>query len=149
MHNLRPPVLNQLNLVVHDVAASIGFYRLLGLTVEAAAHPDWAAHHATAIMPNGVRLEFDSLAFAKQWDPGWRSGPGTGVVFFGVAERPDVDELYARMSDAGYGAHKPPEDAFWGARYAILEDPDGNAVGIMSPIDPARQFRPPVPPSAV
>jgi predicted enzyme related to lactoylglutathione lyase len=25
------------------------------------------------------------------------------------------------------------------ARYAIVEDPDGNAVGVMSPVDPARR----------
>ena len=32
------------------------------------------------------------------------------------------------------GASKP-SDAFQGARYAIVEDPDGNPVGLMSPID--------------
>jgi hypothetical protein len=32
-----------------------------------------------------------------------------------------------------------PYDAFWGARYAIVEDAGGNAVGIMSPVDPARR----------
>jgi len=36
-----------------------------------------------------------------------------------------------------------PYDAFWGARYAIVEDPDGNAVGLMSPIDPDRRTAPP------
>jgi catechol 2,3-dioxygenase-like lactoylglutathione lyase family enzyme len=143
----RPVILNQLNLVVRDVPTSVAFYRRLGLAIEEAAHPDWAAHHATAIMPNGMRLEFDSLAFASQWNPGWRglSGSGLGVVFFGVPERQDVDDVFERMREAGYAAQKPPEDAFWGARYAIIEDPDGNAVGIMSSIDPARQFQPPPP----
>ena len=28
-----------------------------------------------------------------------------------------------------------PIDAFWGARYAIVDDPDGNHVGIMGPQD--------------
>ena len=32
-----------------------------------------------------------------------------------------------------------PYDAFWGARYAVVSDPDGNGVGIMSPIDPAQR----------
>ena len=36
-------------------------------------------------------------------------------------------------------SQQEPYDAFWGARYAIVEDPDGNAVGLMSPIDPDRQ----------
>jgi hypothetical protein len=40
---------------------------------------------------------------------------------------------------AGYAGQQAPFDAFFGARYAIVTDPDGNAVGIMSPRDPARQ----------
>ena len=30
-------------------------------------------------------------------------------------------------------------DEVWGARYAIIEDPDGNHVGIMSPSDSSRR----------
>jgi hypothetical protein len=32
---------------------------------------------------------------------------------------------------------------FWGARYAIIEDPDGIAVGVMSPISADRKSPPP------
>jgi hypothetical protein len=32
-----------------------------------------------------------------------------------------------------------------GARYAVVTDPDGNAVGLMSPIDSARKTMPPTP----
>jgi predicted enzyme related to lactoylglutathione lyase len=38
---------------------------------------------------------------------------------------------------------QPPYDTFCGARYAILLDPDGNYVGLMSPPDPARRSAPP------
>jgi hypothetical protein len=38
---------------------------------------------------------------------------------------------------------QPPYDAFWGARYAIVEDPDGIAVGLMSPISPDFKSVPP------
>ncbi len=38
-----------------------------------------------------------------------------------------------------------PYDAFWGARYAVVSDPDGNGVGIMSPPDPAMRTAPPEP----
>jgi hypothetical protein len=38
---------------------------------------------------------------------------------------------------------QPPFDAFWGARYAIVADPDGNDVGLMSPIDESRRTWPP------
>jgi hypothetical protein len=36
-----------------------------------------------------------------------------------------------------------PYDAFWGARYAIVADPDGNEVGLMSPRDDDRRSFPP------
>ncbi|WP_342782045.1 VOC family protein [Trebonia kvetii] len=41
--------------------------------------------------------------------------------------------IYADLVATGYRGQQPPYDAFWGARYAVIEDPDGNAAGIMSP----------------
>jgi catechol 2,3-dioxygenase-like lactoylglutathione lyase family enzyme len=37
------PILNQFNLVVTDMAATVAFYRRLGLTIPD-THPDWATH---------------------------------------------------------------------------------------------------------
>jgi uncharacterized glyoxalase superfamily protein PhnB len=48
-----------------------------------------------------------------------------------------------RFASAGYRGLQLPFDAFWGARYAIVEDPDGIAIGLMSPIDPTRRTAPP------
>jgi catechol 2,3-dioxygenase-like lactoylglutathione lyase family enzyme len=140
--------LSQVNLVVRDMARSLEFYRRLGLTIDEGSDPDWARHHASCRTPDGIRLEFDSQAFARQWDPGWRpaAGSGLGVLFFAVDTREDVDRVFAELTQAGAPVQKPPEDAFWGQRYAIVEDPDGNAVGLMSPMDPARRFAPPPPP---
>jgi uncharacterized glyoxalase superfamily protein PhnB len=146
MSDQRPsPVLNQLNLVVKDVAATLQFYRLIGIETEASP-PEWAAHHVAARLPNGVNLEFDSTPFASQWNPGWGRGSGGGVMFFRVPVRDDVDRIYSTVVSAGHRSQQPPVDAFWGARYAIVEDPDGNSVGIMSPSDPARRTPPPPPP---
>lgn len=145
------PVLDQLSLVVQDLPRALAFYRRLGLTVQEAAHPDWSRHHASAVLVNGMRLELDSMAFAQQWNPGLSRAtgrPSGSVLFFQVADREDVDRLFATMVEAGYAAQKSPEDAFWGARYAIIEDPDGHAVGIMSPIDPARKTAPPPAPGS-
>jgi len=145
------PVIGQLNLVVRDMAATVAFFRSLGLAVEESDEPQWRAwraHHARVTMPSGCRLELDSAAFAKQWNPGFKGQPGNAgcVLFFSVAARNDVDRLFQLAAGAGYGTQKAPEDAFWGARYAIVEDPDGNAIGFMSPIDPARRRAPPPPP---
>ena len=34
----------------------------------------------------------------------------------------------------GHEGHKPPWDAFWGMRYAIVHDPDGNPVDLFAPL---------------
>jgi hypothetical protein len=36
---------------------------------------------------------------------------------------------------AGYDGHKEPWDAFWGQRYAIVHDPDGNTVDLFAELD--------------
>ena len=58
---------------------------------------------------------------------------------------PEPSAAVTCVTGAGYRGQQPPYDAFWGARYAVVEDPDGNAVGIMSPSDPDRRSmaRPP------
>ncbi len=141
-----PPSVGQINLVVDDVAASVAFYRELGLNIETATAPGWAHHHASVLCGNGFRLEIDSRDFSLQWNPGFTQNPGRGgfVIFIMVAERNLVDTLFKRMESRGSPVQKTPEDAFWGARYAIVEDPDGNSVGIMSPVDPTRRFAPPL-----
>ncbi len=143
-------VFNQLNIVCRDLEASLKFYRRLGIEV-----PDGAvwrtpsgAHHASVEGATGdsVDLDFDSATFAQVWNMGWRGRPdlaGRAVAGFRVPSRGAVDEIYADLTGAGYNGLQPPYDAFWGARYAIVEDPDGLAVGLMSPISPERRAPPP------
>jgi uncharacterized glyoxalase superfamily protein PhnB len=139
--------LGQINIVTRDLRKSASFYRLLGVRIEEIPETEWAPHHANGVASNGVRVEFDSIVFAKQWNPGLdETKLGSAIIpIFHVAVRDEVDRVHTRVTAAGYRSHKEPEDAFWGARYAIVEDPDGNSVGIMSAIDPAMR-RPPVPP---
>lgn len=134
-----PPVADQVNLVVSDMEATVTFYRRLGLTIPD-TDPEWQAHHRNARLPGGIDLDFDSVAFARHWDKGWKGG--MGVLGFKVDRRERVDEIYADLTGAGYAGQQQPYDAFWGARYAVVEDPDGNPVGIMSPIDPDRRSDP-------
>ena len=133
------PVLDQLNLVVADMEASVAFYRLLGVDVAETA-PQWQPHHRSARA--GVDLDFDSVRFAGDWNAG-STGPAV-VLGFKLSSRQAVDELCGRLRDGGYRVQQEPFDAFWGARYAVVEDPDGNPVGLMSPIDPEhRRDHPP------
>ena len=127
------PRLDQINLVVSDMAASVAFYRRLGVVIQDTA-PEWDPHHRSADLGSGVDLDLDSETFAKQWNQGWSGG--RVVVGFKVDSRQQVDKIHDDLVSAGYRSQQRPYDAFWGARYAIIEDPDGNCVGIMSPVDP-------------
>lgn len=136
-------LLNQLNLAVHDMDATVAFYRRLGL--EIMVTPD--RRHASVRFATGLTLEFDTTDFVPDWDAGWRGKTGGGALLgFSVADREEVDRLYAELIAAGHDSHQSPYDAFWGARYASVDDPDGRPVGLMSPIDETRKFWPPVPP---
>jgi len=134
------PVLDQINLVVKDMDATVAFYTRLGLTIPDTT-PEWQQHHRSATLPGGLSLDFDSAAFARVWNRGSQRGTGVGmgVIGFRLPSREAVDRLYAELTAAGYTGQQPPYDAFWGARYAIVSDPDGYAVGLMSPVDAERR----------
>jgi uncharacterized glyoxalase superfamily protein PhnB len=127
-----PAVFGQLNIVVSDMDAALAFYRHLGMNPKAT--PDGA--HAEASLPGGLSIEWDGAEFAKVWDSGSRGPAGGSIVLgFNVATRQAVDDLYAKLTAAGYHGRQRPYDVFWGSRYAIVDDPDGNGVGLMSPME--------------
>jgi uncharacterized glyoxalase superfamily protein PhnB len=138
-----PPDLHMLNVVVADMAASLEFYRRLGVAVPDGGES--AGVHAQLKMPGGFSLELDTAESARLWHAGWRADPGSvGVVIgFALASREAADERYGQLVEAGYVGRQPPFDAFWGARYAIVADPDGNDVGLMSPLEESRRQWPP------
>ena len=138
-------VLDQINIVVREMDAAVAFYQKLGIDIPQTLS-EWQPHHRTADIEGAVDVELDSASFAAQWDAGWPAGKSGVVVGFRVATRDDVDALYRELADAGHAGQQEPYDAFWGARYAIVEDPSGNAVGLMSPVEPERRTKPPDPP---
>jgi uncharacterized glyoxalase superfamily protein PhnB len=139
------PILDQVNLVVRDMDAMAAFYGRLGLDLPA-TNPEWAAHHRNTETAGGIHFDLDSETFAAVWDEGWPTGRAGVVLGFRLPTRDAVDELHDELVAGGCASQQPPYDAFWGIRYAVVEDPDGNAVGLMSPIDPARRS-PPTPPA--
>jgi catechol 2,3-dioxygenase-like lactoylglutathione lyase family enzyme len=145
------PILNQINLVCGDFAASIAFYRRLGVEIPDAGiwRTSTGCHHASAAeqsVDRAIDFDLDSAVFAQHWNAGWKGRTdlrGRVVVGFGVPTRADVDDVFRNMTGAGYRGLQEPHDAFWGARYAIIEDPDGIAVGLMSPVSPDKRSPPP------
>ena len=135
------PVFGGVHIFFRDVANTVDFYERLGLEFTG-----WAGEHfARAMLPNGQSFEFGSPALSRAYDPDWRepSGANANALQFRLASRQAVDDLYAEFTGAGYHGHLAPIDAFWGARYAEVDDPNGNIVGLQSPQDPARGGPPP------
>lgn len=148
---MNKPALGQINLVCGDMNASLAFYRRLGVEIPDAAiwRTPTGAHHVSICDRSAdqpIDLDLDSTAFAQCWNSGWKGRTdlrGRVVVGFSVTTREAVDEVFRDMVSAGYRGLQEPHDAFWGARYAIIEDPDGIAVGLMSPTSPDKKSLPP------
>jgi len=133
------PKLTQVNIAVRDMDAMAAFYERLGLSM-AVGRPDWAAHHRSASGDDAPDVELDSVAFTSWWNDGWAANSGV-VLGFEVADRTEVDRLYGELTAAGATPQQAPYDAFWGARFAVVADPEGNAIALTSPLDPAHRPR--------
>ena len=125
------PVLNALGIVVSEMERSIRFYRLLGLDVPQT--PDEG--HVDTFLPNGVRFMIDTEDEMRSFLPEWQRATGNQVGLGFECERPgEVDDLYSRVTGAGFRGEKEPWDAVWGQRCAQLLDPDEVSVGLYAPL---------------
>ncbi|MFF4779266.1 VOC family protein [Microtetraspora fusca] len=127
------PTFNLIGLVVADMGASLAFYRRLGLDIPAEAD---SAPHVETTLPGGLRLAWDTVDTIRSFDPGWTAPAGGSRVSlaFACADPKEVDRVYEDLVAAGYEGHKEPWDAFWGQRYALVRDPDGNGVDLFAPL---------------
>jgi uncharacterized glyoxalase superfamily protein PhnB len=121
------PILNAVGIVASDMARSLEFYRQLGLEV-----PDTPDEgHVNIDIADGIRLMLDSEEELRKFRPDWERSTGNQLALAFDCESPArVDEVYARLSAAGFEGDKEPWDAFWGQRYAQLRDPDGVPVDL-------------------
>ena len=124
------PELNAIGIVSSDLAASIAFYRLLGVDF-----PEEGEGHIEATLASGARFMLDSEDVVKSFRPDWTREIGNQLALaFQCASPAEVDELYVQAKDAGFNAEKEPWDAVWGQRYAQLRDPDGVPVDLYAPL---------------
>lgn len=114
-------------LVVADIPRSLAFYRHVGLDIPESADE---LRHVDLELADGIQLVWDSVDTIRSFDPDW--SPPSGGHRMAIAIRcstpAEVDTLYSKLGELGYQQHKQPWDAFWGQRYAIVVDPDGNHV---------------------
>jgi catechol 2,3-dioxygenase-like lactoylglutathione lyase family enzyme len=125
------PQLNAIGIVAADMGESIRFYRLMGLDVPET--PDEG--HVDTFLPNGVRFMLDSEETMQSFMEGWSRETGNQIgIAFECASPAEVDEIYARVTGAGFHGEKEPWDAVWGQRYAMLKDPSGVDVSLYAPL---------------
>ena len=121
---------DMIGLTVRDMAAALTFYRLLGLAVPLKAE---AEDHVEVITPNGYRIAWDTEEMIKGLYPDWVEPVGQRIGLAFKCDSPaEVDATFARLIAAGYPARRAPWDAFWGQRYAVVVDPDGNGVDLFA-----------------
>ncbi|MFI6685507.1 VOC family protein [Streptomyces sp. NPDC050485] len=125
------PRLDAIGLVVADMAASLAFYRRLGLDVPADADTQ---PHVECTLPGGTRVLWDTEDTLRSFDPGWTRPEGGGRTGFAFvcASPAEVDATYEALVAAGYRGHLKPWDAFWGQRYATVLDPDDVEVSLFA-----------------
>ena len=125
--------LDAVGIVVSDMAKALAFYRMLGLAVPPDADDQ---PHVEVPLGGGMRLLLDTEATVRSFHPQWRPAPGAGRMGLACA-LPDaaaVDAAYAELVAAGHHGELAPFDAFWGQRYASVQDPDGNGVDLYAPL---------------
>jgi catechol 2,3-dioxygenase-like lactoylglutathione lyase family enzyme len=125
--------LDVIGLVVADMAASLAFYRRLGLDIPTDADE---APHVEVALPGGLRLTWDTEDTIRSFIPDWKAGTGASrtSLAFRLPDPAAVDAAYAELTAAGYHGEHPPWDAFWGQRYAVVHDPDGLPVDLFTPL---------------
>ena len=91
-----------LNVVVRDMAASLGFYRRPGTAVPGPG--DAAGPHVQLKMPGGFSLELDTAGPARRWHAARRADPASATVVLGFVRpaRQAIDDRYAGLTSAGY-----------------------------------------------
>ena len=123
--------LTVIGIVTAGMPASLAFYRRLGLEIPAEAD---AEPHVEATLPGGLKLTWDTEDVIRSFDPAWTAPAGGGRISlaFDCGTPEAVDATYADLTGAGHDGHLPPWDAFWGMRYAVVHDPDGNGIDLFA-----------------
>lgn len=128
------------HLVVHDGPAALEFYqKALGAEVSfQMPAPDGKRlmHAALSVGGGGFMLCDDFPEYCGGQARAPKVTGTTGVTLH--LNVPDCDAAVARMESAGGTVAMPPEDMFWGDRYAKVTDPFGHEWSFSSPISADR-----------
>lgn len=114
-----PPIMNLTVIRSLDIERSAAFYAEMGLLLAKQRHGSGPEHYSSIV--NGFVFEIYPL----------RSGPPTTGTRIGFSVD-DVDSIVELLSDAGGALVTHPHDSEWGRR-AVVKDPDGHSVELVTP----------------
>jgi PhnB protein len=111
------------HLTVRDTDAAVRFYREAFGADELFRNstPDGRVFHCELLVNGSRLLLHDDFSESGETPDKFGGSPVTLHLYV-----PDVDAVYARAVAHGARAVAEPADAFWGDRYAQLEDPSGH-----------------------
>jgi catechol 2,3-dioxygenase-like lactoylglutathione lyase family enzyme len=120
--------LNAIGVTSSNLQKTVDFYKLLGFQFPE-FKPD--EQHLEPLPTEGsARLMIDSKELITSLigeDPKPSSHSAFALEYDSAAE---VNDVAAKVKEAGFKVDKEPWDAFWGQRYAVVEDPDGYKVDL-------------------
>lgn len=123
-----------IGIVTKDMAASLRFYRKLGVLI---AEGQDGAPHVEAKLEDGTTLAWDTIETIREFDASYTPPIGSHhiALAFDKGSPAGVDAAFAELVEAGFDSHVDPWDAHWGQRYATLLDPDGNSIDLYAQLD--------------
>lgn len=120
------------NLYTRDINAGLRFYRdLLGFQ-ETFRTPKEGTPDHVELKLNGFGLGLGTVEAAKRVH-GVSATPGTPAMVL-VVWTEDVDRAFAHLTAVGTPVVQPPHNTGNNNRNALLRDPDGNLVEIVSKV---------------
>lgn len=118
------------NLYTRDIDAALAFYRDLCGFTETFRTPREGTPAHVEMRLDGFTLGLGTVEAAKVVH-GVDAEPGTPAMVI-VLWTDDLEGEYARLVEAGVHLEKQPHDAGNGNRSALLRDPDGNLVELVT-----------------
>ena len=110
-----------MTLLTADMTRATMFYEALGFAVIYGGSD--AAFTSYRVGTGNLNLQL--AADPDSWEGTW------GRIVLWVD---DVDAMYDRARNAGFGTETEPADASWGERYFHIRDPDGHELSFAHPL---------------
>lgn len=121
--------LNAVGVNAKNIEESVKFYTLLGFKFDEFAPGE---DHVEAMQDSGIKLMIDSFE-SVVGILGEEPRPSNHSSFALEFDTPmELNQIVEKLKEHGFKPFKEPWDAFWGQRYAIVQDPSGYLIDLYS-----------------